>query len=290
MINLNVMNTEARITWAFLYRRFFSGCGILLMCLLAIDAFATENKNTKRHTFEFGIAGISQYLREYRGSKTTALRAIALPFFVYRGDFFKVDRNGARAEFLATDRFEFKLSGGGSLSGGGTRSEARRGMPELDSAFELGPSFNVNITGENFNRGLQANFPIRAVVSYDGFDLTQRGYIFNPKFQYKFPPFAKNWSTRVEFGAIYGTRDFHSYYYDVAPEFVTETRAEFSSSSGYSGTFSRVTVRKRGKKYFYGMSFRYDNLSGSVIEDSPLVETNDFFTISFVTAYIFWTP
>ena len=256
----------------------------------ASDTDSVPSKKKKNPKFEFGVITAGQYLREYRGSKATELKGIVAPYFLYRGDLIKIDRQGARAEFFKSDRFEFKVSGEASLSGGGSDSERREGMPELDSAFELGPSFNINLTGENFSRGLELNFPIRAVFTFDSFDVTQRGFTFNPKFTYKFPKSFKGWAAKAQVGALYGSQNYHGYYYDVAPEFVTSWRPEYSADSGFSGSYFRATLRKRSKSFFYAVSLRYDNLSGAVFEDSPLVETKDYFSLGFAFAYIFWTP
>ena len=254
-----------------------------------LAAVASAESQEKSGKLEVGALFVGQVLNEYRGSKATDFQALPVPFVFYTGDILKVDRSGARLEFFNNDRFEFKLSGSGALSGGGEDSARREGMPELDTTFELGPSFNINLTGKDFSEGWQLDFPVRAVVSVDGIDLTHRGFTFNPKFEYKFKP-VWGWNPKAQVGATYGSREYHEYYYDVDAQFVTENRPAFESDAGFSGYFFRASLRKRTKSFFYGVSLRYDNLNDAEFIDSPLVETRNYFALSFAIAYIFWTP
>ena len=261
---------------------------LLAASFIATNVIYAEEDNAPK--LEVGVLVAGQYLSEYRGSRAEDFRVLPLPFLYYRGDFLKVDRNGARAEFFANDHIEFKLSGEASLNGGGNDTDAREGMPELDSAFELGPSFNINLTGDGFATGLELNFPLRAVVTFDGLDLTHRGYTFNPKFTYKFPSFGDNWVTKLQVGALFGSKEYHEFYYDVGSQFVTPERPLYESEEGFSGQYYKLSLRRRTSSFFYGISLRYDNLDDAVIEDSPLIETRNYFSVSFAFAYIFWTP
>ena len=49
------------------------------------------------------------------------------------------------------------------------------------------------------------------------------------------------------------------------------TRPAFNATGGYSGSRSEFTFSKRYGQYWLGGFLRYDNLSGSKIERSPLV-------------------
>ena len=256
-----------------------------MLCIIALPAYAE-----KENRLEIGAIFAAQSLQEYRGSDTTELNAIVAPFIFYQGDFLKIDRGGVRAELFNSNRVEFKLSGDAALGGGENDTEAREGMPDIDPTFEIGPSLNFNLTGKDFRQGWQFDLPLRAVFSFEGFDATHRGFTFNPRFTYNFKPFFNGWVAKTQIGALYGSEDYHEYFYDVQQEFVTDTRPFFESSAGFSGSYFRATLRKRTKSFLYGFSFRYDNLSGAVIEDSPLVETKDYFAIGFAFAYIFWSP
>ena len=75
----------------------------------------------------------------YRGSDEYRWYAFPLPYFVYRGDYIQVDKDGVRGLFYKGVRFELELSLGINppvKSEGG----ARAGMPDLDPLIEMGPA------------------------------------------------------------------------------------------------------------------------------------------------------
>ena len=47
---------------------------------------------------------------DYRGSDTTHVYPLPLPYLIYRGTFFKSDRDGVRGLFLNQERVELNLS------------------------------------------------------------------------------------------------------------------------------------------------------------------------------------
>lgn len=237
---------------------------------------------------ELGAAVGGQVLRDYRGSKETQVQAYPIPFLIYRGDFLKADRNGVRGLFFESDRIEFNVSGETSLNGDSEDNELREGMDELDSAFEFGPSFNVNLSGSNFNEGWSLRLPLRAVFTVGDGGLDAIGYNFNPRFTYVEPQIFGGHIGKVSLGALYATNKYHDYYYTVAEEFVTEDRARYEADSGFSGYYFKASLSRRVGNFWYGANIRYDNLSGATFEDSPLVETDDYVAFSFAFAWMLW--
>lgn len=258
----------------------FSHFFLLLVLLPILSAAETLPK------WELGVGFGGQVLNDYRGSKESQVQAYPFPFLVYRGDFIKADRNGLRGEFLSNDRVEVNLSGEMALNGNSDDNELRRGMPELESAFELGPSVNINLSGEDFNHGWQLRLPIRAVFTVGEQGLHFRGYNFNPRFSYTEPNIFAGWRARVSVGALFGSESYHDYYYSVESRYVTDLRAEYVADSGFSGYYFKTSMSQRRGNFWFGLSLRYDNLAGATFEDSPLVETNDYFAMSFAVAWL----
>ncbi|WP_086930298.1 MipA/OmpV family protein [Agarilytica rhodophyticola] len=238
--------------------------------------------------WEAGLGLGGQVLRDYRGSKEGQVNAFPFPFVIYRGDFIKADRGGVRGEFLTNDRIEFTVSGEAALNGQSEDNELREGMPELESAFELGPSLNINLTGEDFTRGWQLRLPLRAVTTVGRTGVHYEGYNFNPRFTYNQPKLFNRWLASFNVGVLYGSNRYHDYYYTVREEFVTPTRPRYEADAGFSGYYFKAGLSARKQDFWYGLSLRYDNLSGTTFEDSPLVETNDYFSFSFAVAWIGW--
>jgi len=228
-----------------------------------------------------GLGG--QYIHDYRGSKSTSLEILPFPFIRYSSGFLKVDRNGARGSIIDAKGFELNISADVALNGDDEDNILRQGMPELDTVLQFGPSIDVNVTGQNLDQGLSLRMPLRAAfaVSLEGVEAI--GYNFAPKLTYRFTPYHK-WQLKTDIGVLYASQRFHAYYYSVMPEFTTLSRPAFEAKSGYSGAFTKVSAVKLSDTWLWGMSIRYDNISGAAFTDSPLVETNNHIVISFGVA------
>lgn len=268
--------------------KFFLFITVTFLCLSGHAAEAPELETDKLPRWEVGIAAAGQVLRDYRGSESTQTQALAIPFFIYRGSILKADRNGARAEFLRSHRIEFNLSGAASLNGGSDDNRLRRGMDELESAFELGPSININLTGDNFSTGWQLRLPFRGVATVGDSGIRGRGYTFNPRFTYNESQLFGRWRGKFDIGVLYGSDNYHDYYYSVDEAEVRDWRPFYNADAGFSGYYFKTSIAKKYRNHYLGVSLRYDNLTGATFEDSPLVETEHYFSLSFFIARVVW--
>jgi len=82
---------------------------------------------------------------DYRGSSHSRGYVLPAPYLVYRGDFFKSDRSGARTTFFSDQNFDLHLSVGASLPVSSDRNPDREGMPALRPSIELGPALDVTL-------------------------------------------------------------------------------------------------------------------------------------------------
>ncbi len=240
---------------------------------------------------EAGIGLVGQYIADYRGSSHYQLQALPLPYLIFEGRIFKADKDGVRGEFFKRARFELDVSLAGSLNGDSDNNPLREGMPELLSSVEVGPSFNIKLTGDEFRQGWSLRLPVRAVIGVDfsGYRLDYLGYLANPRLTWKHPDIGGGWRLSTNLGFTWADRNLHSYYYDVAPEFATPARPAFDTGSGFSGTFLRVSGYKQLGDWRVGLSLNYDNLAHTAFFDSPLVETEHFFSLSFALVRTLWS-
>lgn len=264
-----------------------NGAG-LLIGVCSAHLFAGEF----RHEMQFGLGIGGQYLPHYRGSEETHTKVLPIPVVEYRGRIFKSDRDGTRAEFSLAERIEFNISADLALNDGAEDNRLREGMPELESEFQLGPSINVDLTGDGFNRGLILRLPVRPAFAV-GSDFDYIGYTFNPMFTWIQPNVLDNWRISLDAGVLYGSTDYHEHYYSIAPQYITIARPEYHAKNGFSGTFTELGIGSRTGNLVYGISFRYDNLRDAVFYSSPLVETGDYWSVSFGIGWLFkrwsWT-
>jgi MipA family protein len=84
-----------------------------------------------------GVAPIT--FPDYRGADEQSNFVLPLPYFVYRGERLKVDRNGPRGILFDTKRLQLDLSLNASIPVESDDNEARRGMPDIDPTLEIGP-------------------------------------------------------------------------------------------------------------------------------------------------------
>lgn len=242
----------------------------------------------ERPKWELAIGATAISIPDYRGSDEQSYYLLPFPAIAYRGDVLKADRDGVRAEFLHTDRVKFDISLNAGPPAKSEENAARSGMPDIDPTIELGPMLKVLLAAsDDRNHALSVRVPVRAVISVPDFD--NRGWVFVPYLNYDiFNVFGQKW---LEFGAsvgvIYGSEKFHDYYYQVDPQYATPSRPAYDAKAGYSGTQFTLTLSKRFESYYVGGYVRYENLSGTAFEDSPLLRQDRSFLAGVVVTWIF---
>ena len=169
-------------------------------------------------------------------------------------------------------------------------NSARQGMPDLDPTFEIGPSLEVCIT--QTCKGKQVwmfRVPLRAVIASDFSHVVSAGWVINPHINFDIQDVGPGgrWNFGVAAGPMFASQDFHEYYYSVAPAYATATRPVYQARGGYSGFRVASAVSKRFDDFWVGMFVRYDDLSGAVFDDSPLLGTKRAFLAGFGVAWVF---
>ncbi len=235
-----------------------------------------------------GIGGLS--LPDYRGSDHRGNYLLPFPYIRYRGKRLRIDEDGARSRLFTTPRARLDVSLAAGLPVSADNNPARTGMPDLDPTIELGPALEMQLTNPGERRdSWWLKLPARAVLSVDGLDADHQGWVFAPYVEYGLQAddvFAGRARLGIAVGPLYGNRAYHDYYYRVAPAFATTQRPAFETSGGYSGSRITLTWNRRRGALWYGWFARYDNLSDSVFEDSPLVKDRHFFALGFALAWV----
>ncbi len=257
------------------YRLKFS-LGSLLLVALGNICHAQEESN-KKWELGLGIGAVSG--PDYRGSDEYRTFISPIPYVVYRGKIIRTDRDGVRGNFLRTDQYEFTFSASASITPDADKNELREDMPELGSTLELGPSFNINLTGDNFAHGWHAQIPWRAVFALGADESGYIGSVFQPQLVYRTK--LGDWALNYRAGIMFASDDYHDYYYNVEQEYVTETRAYFNADGGYSGWNNQIALSRsfntNGINTRLALFVRYDNISGTDFTNSALVKTRDVY-------------
>jgi outer membrane scaffolding protein for murein synthesis (MipA/OmpV family) len=253
---------------------------ILILMLLAGDALAQE----ALPRLEIGIGLFALSAPNYRGSTETSTYLLPAPYFKYRGDRVRVD-DGAQGIIFESEDLLLTLSGNLSPPVDDDTPE-REGMDELDATIEIGPALNYR-----FHR-LQhsawwVDLPLRFAYTVDS-DPENIGYVFQPRLTWRKPAtHLGEWKLRFNIGPLYASEDYHDYFYSVDSEDATPSRPAYSADGGFSGYRSEFTYSRRIGKFWLGSFVRYDNLSDSKIEDSPLVSETESWMVGGALAWVF---
>jgi MipA family protein len=232
---------------------------------------------------EWGIGLVQLSMPEYRGSSVQNNQSLPFPYLKYRGEKLRVD-DGVEGRLFNTPDLLLSISGNGSLPSSNKDSE-RAGMQSLDATLEFGPSLELRLHSTD-NSSLWLELPLRFAFSM-GSKINPIGNTFHPRLAWRWPAKEKyDWKLRAAGGPLYANADYHGYFYNVDSSEVTAQRAEYTAGTGYSGMRLDFTFSRRIQKWWLGGFIRHDNLTGSEIEDSPLVTDNNSWTAGLSLAYI----
>jgi outer membrane scaffolding protein for murein synthesis (MipA/OmpV family) len=262
---------------------------------------ALEEKETpperveQKPLWEAGVTGVALTLPHYPGSDEYYTFALPFPYFVYRGEVFKSDRDGLRGLFFKSDRFESDISLGGNLPVSSEDNEARKGMPELDTLAEIGPAFRYYFhrRGDLDHLYLQAAWRGAFSIAFNGgfdIDTNWRGQRYTLNLRLKNESLFRDHdlSLYLSSGISYADDILNGYFYDVQTQFVTPDRGHYDADAGYAGLYVSVAAYKDlSERWAVGGYCRWYNISGSVFEDSPLVRTSNNFYASLVLVWKF---
>jgi len=260
--------------------------GTVLVFLVWSAALRAELKPL----WEVGIGVTPIYSPDYRGSDQSRTYVLALPYLVYHGDILKLDRNGLYGRLIDAERIHLDLSFDAGVPVDSRKNRARQGMPDLDPVFEVGPSLEICVWNRcDADRVIQLRLPVRVVYSTDFSSAESRGGTVYPNINYDIKRFGadRKWNFSVSGGALFASERYHDYYYQVNPEYMTPARPAYDAGRGYSGARLMVTFSHRFRKFWVGGFARYDDLHGTVFEDSPLVRVHHSFMAGIAVAWVF---
>ena len=270
-------------------RRWFKGgyrCLLSVVLLFSVPAAADMVPR-----WELGVGVASLSFPDYRGASHNNVRTLPLPFVVYRGDTVQVKREGIAVELLDSDRLEIALSAGASLPGDDEAADSpRAGMPELLPTFEAGPSLDYWLLkpGERIWQA-RLRLPVRAVMATNLRQFEPAGWLVQPQIEVSRRWQPEAWSLRVRGGlsALWASNKYHSYFYEVEPQFATAQRPAYEADAGYSGVRVGLGFTAHRDRWRLGFGISLDQFADAAFADSPLVQTERSVVVGFGLAYRF---
>ena len=240
--------------------------------------------------WELGAGVALLQMPDYSGSDKDRLYVLPYPYFIYRGDILNIDRDRISGRVFKTDKILFDFSFFGQAPVDSSDNEARRGMPDLDPTFEVGPSLTITLLDNRQDRyKLNLFLPVRAVFSTDFSSVRREGWVFSPRLVFEKNDIipSTGLDLGMSLGPIFADSAYHSYYYSVEPIYAAASRPAYSAGGGYSGTALTLGLSKAYKQLIFSTFVSVNLLHGAVIEDSPLVKTKTSFMSGFMVSWIF---
>ena len=224
----------------------------------------------------------------YPGSAEHRQYLLPLPYLKVRSEFLDIDQ-GIRARLFREADVRLSLSADLGVPVSSQDSLVRQGMPDLDTTVQFGPLLEINLAGSHDGPWeLRFELPARLALASDLKSVHNLGWIYEPRLSYETRLSSRTgFSWKLTTGLRYAGETYNGYYYDVPTAFATTTRPAFTSGSGYGGSFADVIASWREDELIYWSFLRYQNLSGAVFANSPLVEQKNYYFLSVGVTWIF---
>lgn len=236
--------------------------------------------------WEFGLGAGGLRMPHYRGAEQSRGWLLPVPYFIYRGQILKADRDGARAQIFDSRLVDFDLSVAAGAPTNSDDNDARRGMEDLAPTIEFGPKLAWTI----FQRGpwkFQAQVPVRAAFTLER-SPQSIGWLASPHLNLDYR-LRDGWNLGLRGGVVYGDRRYHSYFYEVRPGEATDTRPAYRPGAGYGGEQYYLALSRRFPRFWVGGFLNYDTVRGARFEDSPLVRRRDNVAFGIAFSWVFAT-
>ncbi len=274
------------------WRRFAGACALVAVPFAvsaqeqaqpATTAPLTEGRARMAPLWEVGMGAALLQLPHYRGSDQSRAWLLPVPFAVYRGQFLRADREGARAVLFERPTFEIDMSVAGSAPARSEDNRARAGMPDLAPTVEVGPNANFTF-GRGVDWKVELRAPLRAAFTVQR-SARHVGWTASP---YLAAEWAQSgWDLGLRAGGLWGDRRFNGNTYDVAPEFAQAGREAYRSPSGSAGWQLTMGASRRFGDVFVGTFARLDNLQGAAFAASPLVKRDNTWAAGVLVSWVF---
>ncbi|MBE9515474.1 MAG: MipA/OmpV family protein [Proteobacteria bacterium] len=265
-----------------------------MCCVLLLLSTAVTVQAKQEPLWEVGMGVGGLYMPDYVGSSRAQSYVFPIPYLIYNGEVWKVDRKGVRGDVVRTETFKIDVSGNVGPPVSSDQNGARLGMPDLDPTFEIGPSLETLLWKSEDQRHVWTfRLPLRAVYVTDFSYVEPTGWRLLPNINYDARDVGRSitgeggWHWGISAGPVWSTEAYHDYYYEVDQQYATATRPAYDARRGYSGVRVGLAIRKRFKNVWFGAFARYRSLGGAVFEDSPLVHDRSSWLVGGGLSYIF---
>ena len=234
--------------------------------------------------WELGVSAFALSQQAYPGSDTHVNRVLAVPYFLYRGEHFRIDRGNTGYRAIKTPRFEFDVGFAGAFGSSSDKISARRGMEKLGNMIEFGPRLKWNISDPEANGRWRFELPVRAVFDISN-QFKHRGYTVEPEIEFERRAFG-GWRYSTGFSTVWGNRQMAETFYQVRPDQVLADRAAYQAKQGLiAWRLSAFISHSYSNNFRVFGGLRLDSVAGAANVDSPLVKRRTAPSVLFGLTY-----
>ena len=254
-----------------------------LLAVVSIALPAAAQESTVPPLWELGAVAFGVSQQAYSGAAERVNRGLALPYFIYRGKTFRVDRDGADIRAIKTSNFEFDI-GVAAAFGSSDDVAVRRGMPELGTMVEFGPRMKWKLGRSGDGARWRFELPARVVLDIeDGF--RKKGVSVEPELYWERRS-PDGWGAHASVSALLGDRQLNDTFYGVAPVYARADRPAYMAQRGLIAMRLSGGVSKLVTPDWRVFGFvRVDDVSAGKNRDSPLVLRSTGVSVGFGVAY-----
>ena len=239
---------------------------------------------------ELGLGMSAANIPHYLGSNEAETHFLPFPYLRYRSETINIDRSLIQTNLWHHGNWSLELSLGGAFKVDSDKSQARKGMDDLDFMLEVGPALHYYFLGDRSkDNAMFIELPVRQALSTDFSQIHGRGFSINPRIIWRRGYMIGPYEVRPElsFGLRNGNEQHHNYIYGVGNEFATEQRAQYAANSGYGGWQAGYSTAVLWNNWLVAGFMRYSNINGAAFTDSPLVKQTDNVLVGLAAAMLF---
>ncbi len=257
---------------------------LTLMLTVCSQSLLAQSAKGGLPLWEIGAVGLTAAQSAYPGSSETVSIALAVPFVIYRGEYFRLDRDSAGFRAIHRPDFELDIGFSGSLGSRANDTVARQGMDDLGTLIEFGPRMRWNLSATAAPGQWRFELPLRGV-----FDLSNsaayRGMVLEPELKYSYRA-KEGWTWGAGISAISADQSLQSLLYSVTAAQATASRAAYQAQAGLmalrlSGSWS-YPLSSDARLLVFG---RVDSVQSAANQASPLVRQNASTSLGTVLVY-----
>lgn len=239
---------------------------------------------TQLPLWEVGVFGTGLMQQAYPGSSQQVNRALVLPNFIYRGQYFRADRGSVGLRAIKTDTMELDVGVSGAFGSDSNDIEARQGMPDLGTLVEFGPRVKWNMGSGPGNGRWRAELALRGVFDLSD-SLKDKGISLEPELIFERST-GSGIRYSTSFGLVLGDERLTDTFYGVAPAYATATRPAYKAKSGLIMSRLSLNLSQSLTPNLRVFGFaRLISVGGAANSASPLVRQDIGSTVGFGLLY-----